>query len=210
MRHAYKVVYNASYGGFGLSPAAEKWMKKHGVEDWRSIERHHPTLVRCVETLKDDANGKFASLSIATVHGPYKIDEYDGSEGVIEPEDLKWIDPTVIHKTKSIAEEKDGRSDEDIVIKTREAIVKVLGSYIDEADDVVRSIVRKYVVSGQDDPGHWSPDSPVIIHCDGTGIPSGEYDTRVFDLWFEVSDMIGPEYYIDRINHVVLCVSRDT
>lgn len=97
----------------------------------------------------------------------------------------------------------------DILQKAREAIARIIGPFIDEDPNTVQEIVHRHVMSGADDPGGWSPTSPVVIHCDGTGIPSGEYDEKVSDAWFDVSDAIGPRYYIDQINHVVLCVTED-
>ena len=57
------------------------------------IPRHHPDLIKVVETLKDKADGMCAELRIAKIKGClYRIDEYDGAETVIEPEDYDWID----------------------------------------------------------------------------------------------------------------------
>ena len=61
--------------------------KEHG------IPRHHPDLIKVVEKLKDKADGMCAELRIAKIKGSlYRIDEYDGAETVIEPEDYDWID----------------------------------------------------------------------------------------------------------------------
>ena len=114
-----KVVYNACYGGFGLSDEAIKlYAELAGIEiyPWKnsrftfwfleepngrsdvecfsvdSIERHDPILVQVVETLGDGANGSYANLCIAKISGnKYQISEYDGYETVIEPEDQDWI-----------------------------------------------------------------------------------------------------------------------
>jgi|14_taG_2_1085336.scaffolds.fasta_scaffold63373_2 hypothetical protein len=102
-----KVVYNSCFGGFSLSVAANKWLKDHGYDDsdhneedyrnypeyrFNSIERHNPLLVECVETLGDAASGRCARLSVAEIYGTvYRIDEYDGHESVIEPENQSWI-----------------------------------------------------------------------------------------------------------------------
>lgn len=83
-------------------PAKERWtssvedimqsslrydFKEHG------IPRHHPDLIKVVEKLKDKADGMCAELRIAKIKGClYRIDEYDGAETVIEPEDYDWID----------------------------------------------------------------------------------------------------------------------
>ena len=110
-----KVVYNACYGGFGLSRKAAERLAQLGVEsadkdmadyDKRpkspfgftfnpsesELPRHDPRLVQVVEELGDDANGAFADLQIAQIEGnKYRIDEYDGSEGVQTPEDIEWV-----------------------------------------------------------------------------------------------------------------------
>jgi hypothetical protein len=109
-----KVVYNACYGGFGLSNEAldrmaelgyplelnPKWdpnsksMLNYKYETYEGdIPRHDPILVQVVEELGDKANGSCAKLAIAEVSGPYRIDEYDGSESVVEPDGYDWITP---------------------------------------------------------------------------------------------------------------------
>lgn len=140
-----KVVYNACYGGFGLSREAclrywelqgkEVWIengdfmgiftvwlvppeeritlveaknwssmslterlaynKKHSEQTWydRNVSRHDPILVQVVEELGDKASGHCAKLAIAEVSGPYRIDEYDGSESVKQPDGYDWITP---------------------------------------------------------------------------------------------------------------------
>lgn len=137
-----KVVYNACYGGFGLSREAclrywelqgkkvwiengdfmgiftvwlvppeerlekKEWSsmslterfaynKKHSEQTWydRNVSRHDPILVQVVEELGDKASGDYAKLAIAEVSGPYRIDEYDGSESVKQPDGYDWITP---------------------------------------------------------------------------------------------------------------------
>lgn len=108
-----KVVYNASFGGFSLSVQAAMWLAERGnneateflagsVDDsdmfslpfycWE-LPRHSRLLIECVETLgSDTASGKFSELKIAALKGDrYKIEEYDGSESIVEPEDIEWI-----------------------------------------------------------------------------------------------------------------------
>ena len=110
----HKVVYNDCFGGFSLSVKAVKWLAENGhgkikeiaqaylensLDSYSSfgcyldgIDRHDPDLVRCVETLGKAAGGKCACLNIAKLKGNrYRIDEYDGSEEVIEPEDEEYI-----------------------------------------------------------------------------------------------------------------------
>ena len=112
-----KVVYNACYGGFGLSNEAKDRMVELGYEmevnvnyDPRpevecynrtqkykiydgDISRHNPILVQVVEELGDKANGMYANLVIEEVSGSYRIDEYDGFESVETPDSYDWITP---------------------------------------------------------------------------------------------------------------------
>jgi len=136
-----KVVYNACYGGFGLSrEACERYWEIKGQSVWIEendwsftiwlvspeerlkqpenfhslpleeriafnqqyskqtwyefdVSRHDPILVQVVEELGDKANGSCAKLAIAEVSGPYRIDEYDGYETVVEPDGYDWITP---------------------------------------------------------------------------------------------------------------------
>ena len=87
---AFKVAFNSCFGGFSLSKRAMEWLEERGAEDMgeRPSCRHHPLLIECIEALGDDADGNCASLSIREIPGTqYKIDEYDGSESVVCPED---------------------------------------------------------------------------------------------------------------------------
>jgi hypothetical protein len=59
----------------------------------RDVSRHDPILVQVVEELGEKADGMCAKLAIAEVSGPYRIDEYDGSESVVEPDGYDWIIP---------------------------------------------------------------------------------------------------------------------
>jgi hypothetical protein len=111
-----KVVYNACYGGFGLSDAAkELYLKYSGVsytskEDEFSsltgktfyvdgeyislheIGRADPILIRVIEELGEAANVSYSQLTIVDVpEGErYRIDEYDGSESVMTVSDYNW------------------------------------------------------------------------------------------------------------------------
>ena len=117
-----KVVYNACYGGFTLSLKAIDWLEAnckdnelrefiksmrrdkcnsrlkdecfcYNVSNWFEDRRHHKDLVAVVEALGNDANGRCAKLAIATIYcNLYRIDQYDGAESVITPEDTEhWI-----------------------------------------------------------------------------------------------------------------------
>lgn len=108
-----KIVYNACFGGFGLSyEAVEMYLDLKGfkytrtkdrlgsdfsVEGWEDfyygdIERDDPVLVQVVETLGEKANGSFANLKITDLPKGtlYRITEYDGYESVETKEDLDW------------------------------------------------------------------------------------------------------------------------
>jgi len=95
-----KVVYNADYGGFGLSEAAvaryaelkgfvlnrEEYLEKH------LIPRHDPCLVQVVEELGTDVNTDYSDLRIREVPdgSRYRIQEYDGFESVILESEEEW------------------------------------------------------------------------------------------------------------------------
>ncbi len=114
-----KVVYNACYGGFGLSDDAMDSMVELGYdlklnpkynpnaknkymddtarkyECWGDVDcpRHDPILVQVVEELGDKASDDCAKLQIEEVYGPYRIHEYDGLERVMTAPDYDWVTP---------------------------------------------------------------------------------------------------------------------
>jgi hypothetical protein len=69
--------------------------RAHSEQTWydRNVDRHDPVLVQVVGELGKKANGDFANLQIDEVHGPYRIDEYDGNESVMTSGDYDWITP---------------------------------------------------------------------------------------------------------------------
>jgi hypothetical protein len=107
-----KVVYNACYGGFGLSDKAMDRMvelgwnlklnpkynpnsksmfsSKYEFHGYVNCPRHHPILVQVVEELGEKASGDCADLQIAEIEGLYRIDEYDGNESVVSPDGYDW------------------------------------------------------------------------------------------------------------------------
>ena len=96
-----KVVFNSCYGGFGLSDEAEALYTKLGGKpvEYDEYCRHDPILIKVVETLGDVANSRFSELKIKTIKGnKYIIDEYDGFESVLEPDDISWVEVTDDHK----------------------------------------------------------------------------------------------------------------
>ena len=110
-----KVVYNACYGGFGISRKAILRMIELGSEEAKENKiivdsyfperkgeynsymsgccRHDPLLVQVVEELGDEANGSCAKLRIDDIGGSrYRIKEYDGKESIEEAyDDYDWI-----------------------------------------------------------------------------------------------------------------------
>jgi hypothetical protein len=92
-----KIVYNACYGGFGLSDEAmRRYCEIKGIAEETiydgDIERTDPVLVQVVEELGDKANGDCAMLRIAELYAGtlYRIDEYDGVEQVCTQDDYAW------------------------------------------------------------------------------------------------------------------------
>jgi hypothetical protein len=89
-----KIVYNACFGGFGLSDkAVERYRELTGqVADRWNINRADPALAQVVEELGDEANTRFSDLQIADVPAgtKYRIDEYDGNESVMTIDDYEW------------------------------------------------------------------------------------------------------------------------
>lgn len=55
------------------------------------VYRHDPILVQVVKELGRKAGGPYSNLQIAEVDGKYRIDEYDGSEIVMTPEEYGWV-----------------------------------------------------------------------------------------------------------------------
>jgi hypothetical protein len=96
-----KIVYNACYGGFGLSDEAMmRYCEIKGITEETiyggiydgDIERTDPVLVQVVEELGDKASGEYAKLRIAELSAGtlYRIDEYDGFEQVCTQDDYAW------------------------------------------------------------------------------------------------------------------------
>jgi hypothetical protein len=95
-----KIVYNACFGGFGLSDkaVARYWeikglpapdnFSRFDLED----DRADPILVQVVEELGQDAGDAFSDLYIRELpEGTlYRIDEYDGMETVMTQDEYTW------------------------------------------------------------------------------------------------------------------------
>ena len=105
-----QVVFNICFGGFGISKkcakrmvelgskAAAKVIEENGEDSyWHGslpydYPRHCPILVQAVLELEADASAASANLCVATLEGDrYIIKEYDGAEGVVEPDDIDWV-----------------------------------------------------------------------------------------------------------------------
>lgn len=55
------------------------------------LKRHDPDLVAVVEALGKEVNGTFSRLAIEEIEGDmYNIEEYDGKETVVTPDDIGW------------------------------------------------------------------------------------------------------------------------
>ena len=92
-----KIVRNACYGGFGFSNYAKLWFEVRGVNNPYSLPRHHPLLVECVETLGKEVNSRNSALVVETVNQFYRLEENDGYEKLITPEDKQeWVDASIL------------------------------------------------------------------------------------------------------------------
>ena len=92
-----KVVYNACYGGFGLSSEAiELYAQKTNEKSFShyDLQRADPILIEVVEELGEKANTRFSDLQIVDipVGELYRIDEYDGLETVMMISDYNWLE----------------------------------------------------------------------------------------------------------------------
>lgn len=111
-----KIAYNACFGGFSLSRAAILRARTiSGNPNWggacikgdvyadgekcdsdfghlRSVPRTDPVLIQAIEELGEEANGQVARLAIRDLPEgtKYRIDEYDGSESVMTPDEYEW------------------------------------------------------------------------------------------------------------------------
>lgn len=109
-----KIVVNRCFGGFGVSRKAVEFMAERGNEQAKAeldeilsgkyvndaydcyygysekfgseYNRTDPDLILAVETLKDEANGRFAKLKAVEIPDgiEWEIDDYDGVETIHE------------------------------------------------------------------------------------------------------------------------------
>ena len=110
-----KVIINACYGGFSLDDEAKREYLRRTGQTWteedsgyrivgpnfyvegklwteRTLPRTDPALIALVEEWGDRANGMCANLKVETVPegSLYRIDEYDGFEGIEYRDDIDW------------------------------------------------------------------------------------------------------------------------
>ena len=102
-----KVAYNVCFGGFNISKECAEWLALRGNKECMGLladreddfyggihetVRHDALLVMAIEHLGSEvASGNCAELAIYELKGDrYYIDEYDGSESVVEPHTINW------------------------------------------------------------------------------------------------------------------------
>ena len=84
-----KIAINSCYGGFGLSDKALDYYNNLAgtkLEYDGDIERNDLNLIKTIEDLGEEANGRFAKLRIVEIPDDinWEISEYDGMESVEE------------------------------------------------------------------------------------------------------------------------------
>lgn len=88
----YPPIIDALERGEKLIPDEHRW---DGPEEM--LPYVHPVLRQFLADLKERFGetyfylGGADDLCIAEVHGPFRIDEYDGSESIVEKSDQEWI-----------------------------------------------------------------------------------------------------------------------
>lgn len=85
-----KIVVNKRFGGFSLSQEAYKFLglpwDNYGFKYSEYNQRSDEKLVKCVETLGEKANGRFANLEVVEIPDniEWEIDDYEGVETIHE------------------------------------------------------------------------------------------------------------------------------
>ena len=85
-----KIVLNKCFGGFALSEKAYEYLGLkwdgfgYAYSDYD--ERSDPKLIKCVETLGEEANGLYADLEVVDIpdNVKFEIEDYDGIETAYE------------------------------------------------------------------------------------------------------------------------------
>ena len=87
-----KIVVNKRLGGFGLSKEAREMLKDLVGDKFNLLNYYDKTgrtdknLITVVETLGDNANGKYAKLVVVKIPNKstdWDLEEYDGLEDII-------------------------------------------------------------------------------------------------------------------------------
>ena len=87
-KHMNKIVYCPNYGGFKLSEEQRAYLKeKFGVTEEEYLPRHDKRLVEAVEMCEPTRDADIWEIA----GNEYRIEEYDGMEIVVEPEDISFI-----------------------------------------------------------------------------------------------------------------------
>ena len=91
-----RIVYNACYGGFGLSEEAmtliRLWHNDQSLEE-RDLKRTDAFMLTAIDTIGlARASGDYASLKIRELPEgtKWRIDEYDGFEEVKTIDEYEW------------------------------------------------------------------------------------------------------------------------
>jgi hypothetical protein len=113
----YQVVYNAKYGGFGLSKEGLSEYNKrmsHVVHDADEISRDDPILIELVKSMGNQINDKYSKLKIMEFPIKYKSflkwEEYDGYESVF----INY-DRYIIHAIQCVMHNNSLTSDEKLI-----------------------------------------------------------------------------------------------
>lgn len=90
--------------------------------------------------------------------------------------------------------------------RVRAVIFDVFHDIIHEDEDEARRIIAASTYIGREDPGGWSPNAEVVIHCE-SGIPNGYCDDNnyVTDQWSEVSRRLRG-LFCEHHNSAIICV----
>lgn len=101
-----KILYSPGWGagwstGAGGSDEFQKFMLTYpplieALERKEKITEDHPAVKQFLRDAEEKYNetpyvGGAKDLRIAEVSGPFRVEEYDGNESVIEPNDQTWI-----------------------------------------------------------------------------------------------------------------------
>ena len=90
----FKIVINKNYGEFKLSKFAEIILDIMGHKDYLKLPRHHPDLVKVIETLGYNANhgNCIPEINKIDVNIYCIVKNFRGKEKIITPSDIEWIE----------------------------------------------------------------------------------------------------------------------